>query len=57
MPWEKFGETLGLALATKPEELQAMGRRGAGWVKRDYSWTRAAGLLHEFSHHLVHERH
>lgn len=56
VPWEKFGEALATALATKPDELQAMGRRGAGWVKRDYSWTRAAGLLHEFSHHLVHER-
>jgi glycosyltransferase involved in cell wall biosynthesis len=56
VPWEEFGATLATALAIQPDELQAMGRRGADWVKRDYSWSRAAGLLHEFTHLLVHER-
>ncbi len=53
--WEKFSEALAQAIATRPGDLQAMGRRGREWVGRDYSWTKAAGLLHEFYHHLVHE--
>ena len=55
VPWAGFGEALAQALATRPGELQAMGRRGRDWVGRDYSWARAAGLLHEFYRHLVHE--
>ena len=56
VPWEKFGETLATALATRPADLQALGRRGADWVKRDFSWVRAAALLNEFYRHLIDER-
>ncbi len=56
VPWERFGETLATAVATQPDELRAMGGRGAAWMTRDFSWTRAASLLHEFTHHLAHER-
>jgi len=55
VPWGKFGETLAAALATRPAELQAKGRRGAEWVSRDFSWDKAAGLLREFYRHLIHE--
>ncbi len=53
--WEEFGEALAIALATPRGELQSMGRRGIDWVTRDYSWAKAATLLHEFVHHLIHE--
>ncbi len=53
VPWEKFGATLSSALATPPEELRAMGRRGRDWVARDYSWGKAATLLHEFYQRLA----
>jgi glycosyltransferase involved in cell wall biosynthesis len=56
VPWEKFGDTLAAALAMKPDSLQAMGRRAIGWVGREYSWTKAAALLHEFYRHLIHEQ-
>jgi len=56
VPWEKYDNTLAAALATRPDELTAMGRRGADWVGREYSWGRAAGLLHEFYQPLVHAR-
>lgn len=55
VPWAKFGETLATALATRPDELQAMGRQGVAWVKKDFSWARAACLLHEFHLHLKDE--
>lgn len=55
VPWEKFGEALATALATRPGALSAMGRTGAQWVGRDFSWGKAANLLHEFYRHLVHE--
>jgi glycosyltransferase involved in cell wall biosynthesis len=55
VPWEKFGATLTTALATGPDELQAMGRRGPVWVQRDFSWSRAAALLHDFHLHLKDE--
>ncbi len=55
VPWTKFGDALATALATRPSELQGMGRRGAVWVEQDYSWGKAAALLHEFYRHLAHE--
>lgn len=56
VPWENFGATLATALATRPSELEAMGRRGRDWAARDYSWERAARLLGEFYRHLRDER-
>jgi glycosyltransferase involved in cell wall biosynthesis len=56
VPWENFGSTLGVALATRPAELEAMGRRGRAWAARDFSWERAARLLGEFYHHLRDEQ-
>ncbi len=56
VPWDQYGATLATALATTPDQLQAMGRRGTEWVARDYSWGKAARLLHEFYVHLTHER-
>lgn len=54
--WPEFGATLDLALTTKPEELQAMGRRGRAWAKQDYSWQRAATLLQGFYQGLINDR-
>jgi len=56
VPWADFGSTLGTALATRPAELEAMGRRGRAWAARDFSWERAARLLCEFYHHLRDEQ-
>jgi glycosyltransferase involved in cell wall biosynthesis len=56
VPWEKFGETLAAALAVRPAEREAMGRRGREWAARDFSWERAARLLGEFYRHLCDER-
>lgn len=53
--WDEFGDTLRQALFTPPQELRAMGRSGQSWVAREYSWSRAAGLLHGFYRHLTHE--
>ncbi|MEJ1971727.1 MAG: glycosyltransferase [Lacunisphaera sp.] len=52
--WERYAATLATALATGPETLAAMGRRGREWVARDYSWARSAHRLHEFYQHLIH---
>lgn len=56
VPWTGFGDALATALVTRPAVLQAMGCRGAEWVRRDFSWEKAAALLHEFHRHLVHEQ-
>ncbi|MDB6113140.1 MAG: aceC [Lacunisphaera sp.] len=56
VPWAEFGATLAGALATPAAELAAMGARGRGWVGRDFSWQRAAGLLRNFYQQLGHER-
>jgi len=56
VPWAQYGATLATALATRPAELEAMGRRGREWAARDFSWERAARLLGEFYHHLRDER-
>ena len=56
VPWENFSATLAPALAVKPRELEAMGRRGRDWAARDFSWEGAARLLGEFYHHLRDER-
>jgi glycosyltransferase involved in cell wall biosynthesis len=56
VPWGKFGATLATALAAKPREREAMGRRGRDWVAREFSWERVARLLGEFYHHLCDER-
>ena len=56
VPWADFGATLGVALATRPAELEAMGRHGRTWARRDFSWERAARLLGEFYHHLRDEQ-
>jgi glycosyltransferase involved in cell wall biosynthesis len=55
VPWEDYADTVTQALLTPPQELKAMGRSGRAWVGRDFSWTRAAGLLHGFYRHLLHE--
>lgn len=55
VPWEDYAETLTQALLHPPQELKGMGRSGRAWVGRDFSWTRAAGLLHGFYRHLLHE--
>lgn len=56
VPWENYAATLATALATPPGELAGMGRRGRDWAAREFSWTRAAGLLVEFYRHLRDER-
>ncbi len=56
VPWESFGTALETALAGRPAELEAMGRRGRAWTARDFSWERTARLLGEFYHHLRDER-
>ncbi len=56
VPWEKYAGTLDAALALAPAELQAMGRKGRDWMERDFSWARAAGLLHQFYEQLRHAR-
>ncbi|HEX2860946.1 MAG TPA: glycosyltransferase [Lacunisphaera sp.] len=53
--WNDYGRTLTEALVVPPDDLRAMGRLGRNWVARDFSWTRAAGLLHGFYRHLAHE--
>jgi len=52
--WDEYAAALTLALATSPDELAAMGRRGAAWVAQDFSWGRAARLLQEFYRQLSH---
>jgi glycosyltransferase involved in cell wall biosynthesis len=54
--WEKFGATLATALASRPNDLAAMGARGRTWAGREFSWERAASLLSEFYRHLHDER-
>lgn len=54
VPWEKYGTTLATAVASSPRELQVMGRHGREWMAQDYSWGKAAALLHEFYDHLRH---
>ncbi|MDI1319891.1 MAG: glycosyltransferase [bacterium] len=56
VPWADYGATLATALATRPAELEAMGRRARAWAARDFSWERAARLLGEFYRHLCDER-
>jgi glycosyltransferase involved in cell wall biosynthesis len=56
VPWAGFGPALAGALASRPAELEAMGRHGREWVARDFSWDRAARLLGEFYRHLCDER-
>jgi len=57
VPWEGFGAALASAVATQPDELQAMGRCGRAWAERDFSWERAARLLLDFYSHLPDARH
>ena len=53
VPWDNFGQSLTGALGTKPAELTAMGRRGRAWMDQEFSWSRAAGLLHDFYAQLI----
>ncbi len=50
--WENYPATLQAALITGHAELTAMGSHGCAWMARDYSWEKAAGLLHDFYRHL-----
>ncbi len=54
VPWQEFTPTLAQALLTPPAELKAMGQSGRQWVANEYSWSRAASLLHSFYRHLLH---
>lgn len=54
--WDDYATALAAALATPAAELTALGRRGRAWAARDFSWTRAAGLLTAFYRHLRDER-
>jgi glycosyltransferase involved in cell wall biosynthesis len=56
VPWAGYGAALAAALATPAPELAAMGRRGREWAVRDFSWERAARLLHQFYEELRHGR-
>lgn len=56
VPWPKFGEILSRALTLTPAELKAMGQRGTDWVRKDFSWENAAGLLQTFYRQLTHGR-
>ena len=42
------------ALTARPDELKAMGRHGRDWMSRDFSWQKAAALLHQFYASLHH---
>lgn len=53
--WDDYATALASALFVRPEELRAMGRSGRQWVESEFSWSRAAGLLHGFYRHLTHE--
>jgi len=55
LPWKDYPPALASVLATRPAELEAMGRRGREWAAREFSWARSAGLLTEFYRHLRHE--
>jgi glycosyltransferase involved in cell wall biosynthesis len=55
VPWEEYAPALASALFTTHDELRVMGRSGRSWVANEYSWSRAAGLLHGFYRHLAHE--
>ena len=48
VPWGRYGAQLDQALALGPEALATLGARGRDWMRRDFSWERTAGLLHEF---------
>jgi glycosyltransferase involved in cell wall biosynthesis len=54
VPWSGYPAALAAALALRPAERAAMGRRGRAWAEREFSWTRAARLLTEFYQHLLH---
>jgi len=55
-PWEKFDASLATALTTRPDELRAMGGRGAKWIHQDFSRAGATALLHDFYLHLLDEK-
>lgn len=54
VPWEDYIPTMASALLLPRSELRAMGQSGRRWVASEYSWSRAAGLLHSFYRHLLH---
>lgn len=56
VPWGRYGAQLDQALALGPGALAALGARGRDWMRRDFSWERTAGLLHEFYATLSHAR-
>lgn len=56
VPWEDYPGTLQQALALDVTRLQTMGAAGHAWMERDYSWSRAAGLLREFYASLLNGR-
>ncbi|HTL66482.1 MAG TPA: glycosyltransferase [Lacunisphaera sp.] len=53
VPWDRFGPALDQALAMTPAELRMMGSRGRAWVEKEFSWSRAAGLLLDFYRQLA----
>lgn len=54
--WDSYGAALARAIATSPAELRSMGGQGRAWMAKDFSWTRAAELLHQFYAQLRHAR-
>jgi glycosyltransferase involved in cell wall biosynthesis len=50
--WEKFNQTLGIALSTPSAELAAMGNRGRSWASREFTWEQAARRLKMFYQYL-----
>jgi glycosyltransferase involved in cell wall biosynthesis len=48
VPWAEFGTTLRAATAESAASLEGRGAVGRDWVRRDYSWTRWAGVLSDF---------
>lgn len=56
VPWEDYPATLAKTLSLAPESLRLMGRAGRKLAERDYSWSGAAGRLHDFYRQLLHVR-
>ena len=52
VPWDRYAEVLGQALAESPERLEQRGARARDWVLARFSWDQAAGKLTAFYEQL-----
>ncbi|MBA4137484.1 MAG: hypothetical protein C0518_09235 [Opitutus sp.] len=53
--WEQWPQTLQAALASDDHVLRQRGAAGRAWMRRDFTWERAAARLAEFYRQLRHE--